>query len=1138
MQKEWINGFPDRESKKKLWKIMKLTIVLIIGFMITVSANSYSQKTRLDVNLSNTTIKDLFGYIEQTSKFVFLYRNEDFNTTKKVSIDIKDATINQILEQVLKDEKVVYDVYERQIVIRKAGEPDLNGQQPQKKEISGKVHDSNGLLLPGVSVVVKGTTTGIVTDADGKFTLAVPANAKTLVFSFVGMKSLEIAISGKTIINVVMEEAKFDIEEVVAVGYGIQKKVNLTGAIATVQGEKLLSAVSTPNLSNSLAGLMPGLTIQQNTGRPGATSAISMRGASPIYVIDGIIRSKENFDAIDPNEIETISILKDAASAAVYGARSAGGVMLVTTKQGTIGTPKITFKAVTSIDERTFKMDHLSAYEAAILSNDYNTLNNVVPTSAVYYTPDELEEYKNNASTYPNWFEMMWKNPVSQIYNLNVNGGSDKIKYFMSAGYYNGTGCATNIGSTKQNLRINVEANIAKNLVAEVKFDMNFIANKAPMWPNDAGNFDLNANLNAMQIRLPTKRPYFDGLPVSYVNENNPFEAAKHGYFKNYQDTYNGIIGLTYSVPWVKGLKLNARYNQSRSTVYDKNFFQNYTTYNFTLSGGNSHLIQDGATVIKSIVQSIVPYEYIYQSYDRGFDYQLNAMISYNNTFGKHDISGVLAYEQAESNSENFNGKAQDLLSSSIDYMFAASADPTLRTVTGSASETGRESYIGRLNYAYAGKFLIESSFRYDGSVNFPSNKRWGLFPSVSAGWRISEEPWFKNRIKFIDNMKLRASIGQLGNDNVKNFQYLDQFAISTNPVYYSQAFRTIYSTGVPTYDITWEKSRTYNTGLDIGLFKNRLTFTGEVYYKKTFDILKSSSSVTPGTFGASMPDENFGINDYKGFELSLGYNGKISKDLSYYVNGNVGYTTDRVLKDYIAANQPAYSNPIGRTSGVIWGFETEGILRTQEQLDEYLTRVKTIYGVVPRLGMLALKDVRSFTDDNKDGIIDANDKQILSYNSTPRYNYGFSFGANWHGLALDILFQGIGQWDRMISQVIKINANTTVPLGIWRDHWTPDNINARMPIIDDQTTNGTFKQPSDLWLVNAAFLRLKNLTASYKLPKSITSKIGADDIIFSFTGTNLFLWSKFPYYDPEQSEIGSYPIVKTFTFGFNVTFK
>ncbi|MCG6191308.1 TonB-dependent receptor [Maribellus maritimus] len=1141
MKKKRLPDYPSRFGWAKLLRIMKLTIFLILALMFDVSALVYSQNSKISIYVKDGSLNEIFREIEKLSEYRFFYQNEQISNVERKSIDVTDKNVLDLLSDLLGETGLSYKLVERNIIIFPMSEYNEGYVKRQSWEyyetqqfraITGKVTDSSGLPLPGVTIAVKGTTIGTVSNADGEYSLSVTSSDAVLLFSFVGMKSQEISVAGQSTINVTMEADAIGIDEVVAIGYGSQKKVNLTGAVSTVVGEALV-AVSTPNLSNTLAGRMGGVTVQQANGRPGSSSSIQIRGQDPLYVIDGIIKSKREFDALDANSVENISILKDAASAAVYGAKASGGVVLVNTKIGTSGAPTITFKAATSTEKRTFKLDYASAYDHAIMWNDYNTLIGTPAGQATYYAQDELDEFQNYPGKYPSWLEYTWNDPVSHQYNLSVSGGSEKTKYYISAGYYDGTGFMKNITSTKQDFRINIESIIAKNLTSEIRFNYVSGLNSAPMWANDNGAFDLNNLVNGLITSKRTRRPYVNGL-ASDQRGWHPLEAAKQGYIDDTEDDFNAIIGLKYEVPFIKGLNLNIRYSQHRSYLDGKTFNEFYTFYTFPKSGSHSNLIADDAEPTTTRVYAQKPYEYVRQSSNRGKDYQLNAMIEYDNSFGKHNFNGILVYEQTESSNSSMTGTGEDLFSSSLPYLFAASSEPERRTVTGTASESGRLSYIGRLSYNYAGKYLFETSFRKDGSVNFPKEKRWGFFPSVSLGWRVSDENWFKNRVGFVDNLKLRGSIGVLGNDNVGNFQYLDEYSLSGS-VYYGKVYQGVQTTGIPNYNITWEKSTTYNIGLDF-YFLESFSFTGEVFYKKTTDILETRGAVVPGTFGGSMPDENWGVSNDKGFELMLGYQGDVTKDLKYFIRGNLGYSIDEVEKTFVPENQPDYLNPIGKPRNRILGYRTEGILRTQDAYDEYLTRVSTFRGAVPELGWLAMQDLRGPVEENvPDGKVDSYDRDILSYNAVPRLNYGINIGGDWKQFKLTALFQGIGKWDRMLSGSSFLHTNPNVAPAMKIDYWTYENIDAELPRMSKNRNHYT--QASDFWLRDASFVRLKELSLYYSVPELITSRIKAKDVLLSFTGTNLFTWSKMTEFDPEQRLLHSYPMMKSFTFRLSVTY-
>ncbi len=1131
-------------KKRKLLLIMKLTLLLTVVCFLQVSATVYSQTTKFSFELKNQRIQEVLREIEKSSEFRFFYQREQVDVEQIVTLNITDKTVEEILPELFKGQAIVFDVRQDNLILIKPEKGAIESStefylQQQQNSVSGKVTDNRNQPLPGVTVVIKGTTQGTVSNSDGAYSVSnIPTNA-TLVFSFVGMLTQEIAVGTQNTINVSMTEDAIGIEEVVAIGYGSQKKVNLTGAVSSVQGNELQKG-PTANLSNLLAGLVPGMTVTQASGRPGSASSITIRGIgtwnnqSPLYVIDGFVRAKEAFDAIDPNEVETISVLKDAASASIYGSRAANGVILITTKKGKIQAPEITYKGTYTMESRVNKPDVLSAWEAATLFNDYRRILNTPDNSILYFAPDELQHYLDHPDLYGNWLEQVWNMPVTLQHNLSINGGTEKIRYFMSAGYYDGTGFIESIDYKKQNLRVSVESAVTKNLTAEIRLDLNNRESNQPNWPNDQGQFDMFNIINGLQIRSPIHRSYVNGLPNVLGSNWHPISALKSGSNKNMKDGFNGILRLVYAIPFIEGLKLDASYNQTRSHDFIKQFYQHHPTNNFQRSGSHFHLFEDGATLLASKFFALRPYEFIQEDYKRQIISQFNTSIRYENTFGKNYINAVFVYEQTERFNDNFMGKGEDFDTHYIEQINAASNDPARRTAAGSGSEFGRMSYIGRLNYNYAGKYLLEGSFRYDGSIIFAPENRWGFFPSLSAGWRISEESFFKNNINFVNNLKLRLSSGLLGNDAVAAYQYMQNYNYS-GVIYYGTAYKGIDLGTLPNENITWEKSWTNNIGIDAGFLNNSLTFSGDFFYRHTYDILNSRILSIPSTFGATLPDENYAQVDVKGLELSVGYKNQIG-DFRYNIKGNLGYAKDKVVKLDVPANYRPYQNPIGLPLNTIWGYESAGILRTQEDLDNYLANISKLIGRTPELGQIALKDIRGVTGDEPDGIIDTNDRNLLSTNADPKLNYGLTLDLLWKNFNLSMVWQGLGMYDIMNStRASNINDNITL-YGFWRDHWTPENVDAAMPRVGGALDPST-SQASDFWLQSGAFFRMKDLFLSYSLPNEICKKISTKKISLLFDASNLLTLTNFKFFDPEQRLISSYPTMKSITFGLNVTF-
>ena len=1114
------------------FRIMKLTVILLFGSLMAMSATTYSQNTKLNLSAKNSSLIDIFRQIEDQSEFYFYFKKEEVKSKEPVSVELKDALVTDILDQILDRTGLEYKIIDRYIVVKPKGTADPEMTMQQERKITGKVTDQSAIPLPGVSVVVKGTTKGVITDNNGNFSIDLPDDAKILTFSFVGMRTQEVIIVNKAVVNITMTEEAIGLEEIVAIGYGTQKKGSVLGAITAVRA-KDIQDVPANNLSNALAGRMAGVTIMQSGGKPGMASSIQIRaigtmsGATePLYVIDGIIVEKFTFDGLDVSEVESISILKDAASAAVYGARAANGVVLVTTKNGKAGKPVISYSGTVGIDTPTKIPETQTGFEQATLINDNLASSNVLRSDPRYYTQDELDYFKTHNY---DWIKEAWKAPTMMQHTLNVSGGSEKVKYFFGGAIWQGTGSFNNLDFKKYNIRMNLQAEITKELTASLNINTNTRNDLKPYWRYDSDS-DLMPDLyKALLFRPSMIPPYMDGKPVGNNVDWHPIEITtdKTGYNKKKFQEFNAIFSLDYKVPFVKGLSLKATYNKFTRNTFIKQFSLPYTLYTFKTIGEHNHILTNELVSTKIRNDG----EFLFERYIQDESYQLNGYITYARDFGRHSLNALLVYEQSEGTQDWFSGKRNYFISSSIDQMFGGSSDPKDDTTDGSASESGRESYVGRFSYNYDQKYLLESSFRFDGSQRFAPGKRWGFFPSVSMGWRISKESFFQP-INWINDLKIRASAGLLGNDAIASWQWYQAFNIANPGAVLGSATTGIAPGAIANPDLTWEKSVTCNIGADARLF-DAFTLSLDAFKRHTYDIFGSRQLTAPATFGATLPKMNYGVMDSHGFEIELGYENKIGNNLKYYARGNFAYAVNKIIKWDEVANIKPYKSIIGQPNDLIWGYHSKGIIRTQEQLDA-LPADYRIWGQVPTLGMLDLQDYRSLLTDEPDNKVDANDDMILAKHSTPPFTYGFSLGTSWKGISLDIVFQGLAGYytiiDTRSAQITPIEK----AFSFWNDHWTPENPNASMP--RPRNDNGAI-QASDFWLRNNSFLRCKNLTLSYDLPKKLINKINLEKVRVYFIGTNLFLLEDhIKWKDPEASSLKSYPLMKNLSLGINIT--
>jgi TonB-linked SusC/RagA family outer membrane protein len=746
--------------------------------------------------------------------------------------------------------------------------------------------------------------------------------------------------------------------------------------------------------------------------------------------------------------------------------------------------------------------------------------------------------------------DVILQNPTVTRHSLNVTGGNERVRYFLGGSYYYESGLFKNTDYNRYNLRGSIDTNITKNLIASLNMNIDMRYDSKPFWKNDAGGDSLFDLFGLALLYSPSMYPaYINGLPVgNNMSGHVPELVDKMGYYHRRYSNYEANIALQYNVPFIEGLSLKVSYNNYSRHQFIKEFNRPYTLYEFKMTGSHYHIMTDEPT---GNIISISGYgDWLNEKYISDRNYQLNGIINYDRRIGLHEINARVIYEQAEGFNDEFRAQTQYFISNAIDQLFAGSRDPKDFSIEGKGSETARMSYAGWFHYGYADRYMLEFSLRYDASLIFAPERRWGLFPSVSGAWRVSQEEFFKNNVKFISNLKLRGSVALLGNDAIGGWQWMNRYAFD-NGALYGNITKGIKPGTVPNPFVTWEKSLSYDGGLEAGFLNNRLTMEFGAFYKHTYDILGSRTNILPSTFGGDMPSENYGVMDTRGFEAELGYTDMIGKDFTYRISGNMGYAVNKYIIKDEAENLPAYRSRIGQPTDRMRGYIYTDIIRTQADLDA-LPEGYTINGVAPRLGLLNYKDVRGVTSDEPDGKITDEDRDWIAEHTTPPLNYGFSVGASWKGIALDFFFQGVAGNYVLINER-QVDARVARKnFSFWNDHYTPENINAAFPLV---YTQGSSSYPiSSFWIRNGAYLRLKNLNLSYTLPKSVLSKLGLGSLQVFFTGTNLWIIKDYvKYFDPEFSEdtysyddendsgkhhnIKRYPIMRSFSLGINLSF-
>lgn len=1044
--------------------------------------------------------------------------------------------------------------------------------------ISGTVTEETGDEAIGASVIVKGTPSlGTATDLNGGFTLnKVPSNA-VLIVSYVGYTSKEVAVNGRNTINITLSVDPTMLKEVVAVGYGSVKRENLLGAVTNMTTEEIQD-VPVATLSEALTGKMVGVNIGVNTGKVGTTSKLSVRNNSSysassqdvLYVIDDIVRDKDAFDMLDPMEVESISVLKDAA-AAVYGVRSAGGVVVVKTKMGQEGKAKITYSGTFGITDRASKLPKLmSGTDHATFMNDaydtaagrYSSANEGLtldefrdqnPNKHYYFTDDDFAEIAKREGKY-DWLDEAWSSALTTKHNINISGGTKDVKYFAGGSYYKQTGNIGNLSLNQYSFRAGVEAKIIKGLTGKFSIDTNRKNRKVPYSIADSGNTETMRYTFSTLMRMPSWMPYMvDGKPVYYqVNDEgipkggNSNDWTHPGAVEN-SDSYdrsisnatNFNIGLNYDFEKIKGLKVGVNFAQMRSNNNTTQYRIPYKLYELDSYKEGGHLPSE--TEFTGEYEEIKNNNRFLLGTSHNTKYQFNAFVQYARKFGKHDINAMFNYEESESDGENYSVWKEDVAVYNWENYnaFGGKWDGG-----NSYSLDARRSYIGRINYNYDEKYLFESSFRYEASYKFPKKNRWGFFPSVSLGWRVSEEEWFKNNVTFMDNLKLRASWGKLGDEAPVPRQWQRSWG-SEKGGYLGDSSNALNgltpsNSGLVNLDLNWETTYSYNVGFDANIFRNfNLGF--DYWRKDTYDILTGTSltSDIPTVVGADkMPNRNHGEMSSWGTEVSLTYNGRLNKDITYSIGGNLSWYDNKVKKKIQAQDWiGTWRDEEGRRSDSgIEGYKYLGIIRTQEQLDqlqadnmEKYGKELTMFGSPLELGMMYYEDL------NENGEIDQNDQMRLKSRSSNPYAYGIHLRFSWKSLSFSTQFTGSWGGHQVISkydmEVPSVGKNA---LAIWNDHWTPENPNASMPRADRSDNY----RVSDFWIVDGAELRWRSATLSYTVPTAFASKLSASDIrVFASANNLLTLISPFDFKDGALSYFYSYPILRTINFGLNITF-
>lgn len=1030
-----------------------------------------------------------------------------------------------------------------------------------QKTVRGTVSDVAGEPLIGVNVIVKGTTTGTVTDVDGNYTLQVPGNEAVLVFSYIGYTSVEVAVGNQTVINQTLSEDTHLIDEVVVVGYGVQRKETATGAVTSVKGDELIKS-PVANLSNAIAGRMPGVITLQRSGEPGYDgSAIRIRGSNtlgnndPLIVIDGIAARAGGLERLDPNEIESISVLKDA-SAAIYGARAANGVILITTKKGNVGQKaQLTYSFNQGWATPTVLPKMSDAAEYAELRNELivndGLVNPLVGQNVVsepWKSQEEIQNYRNGTDPwrYPNtdWYKETFKPWSPQnVHNLELNGGTESLQYFANFGYKFQDGLYHKSANNynQYNLRINLDAQLNDWIKASIGL----------MGRQENRNFPSQGAGDLLWFTArgrPTDPAYWpNGLPgPAQEYGRNPVVAVtdETGYThdKRYYIQSTGRVEITQ--PWIEGLKLVANISYDKSLGQSKTWFQPWYLYTWDFRSYE----QDGTTplLLKALSYPSAPDPSLNMGSFDQTNMVLGGFLNYEKTIGDHSVVALAGVEKDTSDREFFSGYRRYFLSTALQH-FNAGGDKEKSSGSGGWNdnwERARMNYFGRFGYNYMEKYLAEFVWRYDGSYMFPADKRFGFFPGVLLGYRISEENFWKENLSFIDYFKVRASWGQMGNDQVwfdgqlREYQFLPTYYYEWGYIVNNQDEKGLRISRFPNPNITWERANNFNIGLEGRTLKNRLYFEFDYFNNKRSNILWRRNASIPQTAGLTLPAENIGKVDNAGFDWKLEWNEVVNADFRYNISFSGGYAKNKIIFWDESAGAPEWQKSTGYPMNTGIFFEYDGVFKDWDEINDKANRpnydgITSDEGLQP--GDMKFKDI------DGDGKITPDDRKRFDRTNEPKWTYGLNSLFQYKNFDLSILFQGAADsWTRLYFDSGEIGNYSKY---VYDNHWSvasPSSVHPRVHARAKYYWDSGVGGSNTYWMMNTNYLRLKNLEIGYTLPKSLIQQ----SKFFSYArvylnAVNLMTFTKAHDIDPEATAGNAvyYPLSKVINVGFSVTF-
>jgi len=1108
---------------RQTWLAMKLTFFLIFAILLKVSANGFSQN--ITFSGKEVSLKKIFSVIKNQAGYVFFYDASLLKQAKPVTLDIANSPVEKVLNEVFKDQPLTWSMQNKTITIVK--KPLINGYLISKialpLEIKGKVLDENGKPLANASVKLKGSNLTVMANENGDFSLQVPTENSILIISYLGYETLEIKV-GTTEMRISLKPQNSIMSEVVVVAYSTQKKATLAGSVGTVDIKSITNRPVT-SLTNALQGAVPGVAIKSSPGDVGSDlGSINIRGrgnlgsSEPLFVVDGIIVSSGDFARINTNDVENISLLKDA-SAAMYGSRAAYGVILVTTKKGG-GNMKINYNAYYGTQSATVLPDFVGAYDYAILRNEAYTNAGKSPI----YSQNVLTQIQNqsNPDLYPDndWYALTLRktSPIME-HTMNISGG-DKIKYYIGGAYFDQNSLLPGKDLKRYSLRTNIEAQVSSKF--KIGTNLSYMRDG---FNNEKGSFSFTT-LSRQTPLLVARQSNGEwgsmngGLVDATLSAGNTLRAlAEGGRNSYYTNRFIGNLNGTYTP--IKGLDI--------SGLFSYNFFN-------TLNSAFTNTMNPIPNFLTGvpIASTAITTNQLDESWQNIGRLLAQATVTYEKFIDKHNFKLLAGSSYENTNNRSIRVIRKNFVNNDLNAINGGSADPLNTTASGGIDQRGFESYFGRLNYTYNEKYMLEGTIRFDASSQFAPGHRWGTYPSILGAWRISQEDFMKNS-KSITELKLRASWGKAGNvNNVGSYDFYDGLTTGTAGILGESKQDGVFPAKLYNSTLSWEKVTTSNIGLDFTLFKS-FNVQLDVFDRLTKDILLASPSIPAeaGLGSGQAPSINLGKVKNRGIELSLNYNGKIS-DFTYSVGGNISKISNKVV-DLGGVNETPpsgyYINRVGYGIGSFYMWKSDGLFTSDAEVAQH-----AFQSTATKAG-----DIK-YIDQNGDKKIDGADRVIVG-NDVPYFIYGLNLSANYKGFDFSLLGQGVNDVNVYLeNEASQAFFNSAGAKSYVLDRWTKENPNPnaaypRVLLSGDNTQN--LKQ-SNFWLFNADYFRFKSITLGYSLPKSILNKLKIGGLRVYTSSNNPFTIrgdKKLKDFDPETpSQRASYPSLKTYSFGINLT--